>query len=199
MFWHTARDDTMFTYMRCISRHEGTQVYSSILLKELTNQAMLESKAYKTYYAFAYGEKTPKPNADEGTGTIPGVLDVPIYESESEKEYWGDSGEEDEDDENDSVDKSDSNDDDDGGGDTKMTNADQGGSGQQNVSQESGFKQVEEDAYVALTSVLETQKTDEPVQSSSVSSEFTSKLLNLENPSPVDNEIASLMETSARH
>ncbi|GJW09141.1 hypothetical protein Tco_1571564 [Tanacetum coccineum] len=39
MFWHTARDDTMFTSMRCISRHEDTQ----------------------TYYAFASGAKAPKP------------------------------------------------------------------------------------------------------------------------------------------
>ncbi|GKC89624.1 hypothetical protein Tco_1150273, partial [Tanacetum coccineum] len=61
MFWHTARDDTMFTSMRCISRHEDTQVYGTILQKELTNQAMLESKAYKTYHAFASGEKNPKP------------------------------------------------------------------------------------------------------------------------------------------
>nr|GEX64472.1 hypothetical protein [Tanacetum cinerariifolium] len=38
--------------------HEKTQVYGSILRKELTNQAML---GYKTYYAFALGEKTPKP------------------------------------------------------------------------------------------------------------------------------------------
>ncbi|GKC88806.1 hypothetical protein Tco_1149455 [Tanacetum coccineum] len=53
--------DTMFTSMRCISIHEDTQVYGTILPKELTNQAMLESKAYKTYYAFASGEKTPKP------------------------------------------------------------------------------------------------------------------------------------------
>ncbi|GKC16061.1 hypothetical protein Tco_1012843 [Tanacetum coccineum] len=59
--------------------------------------------------------------------------------------------------------------------------------------------QVEEDAHVTLTLVLDAQKTDEPVQSSCVSSDFTSKLLNLENPSPADNEIASLMETSARH
>ncbi|GJU06013.1 hypothetical protein Tco_1122443 [Tanacetum coccineum] len=59
-----------------------------------------------------------------------------------------------------------------GNEDTEMTNADQ---------------------------VHDTQKADEPVQSSSVSFDFTSKLLNLENPSPVDNEIASLMETSARH
>ncbi|GKA94568.1 hypothetical protein Tco_0816606 [Tanacetum coccineum] len=61
MFWHTTRDDTMFTSMICISRHKDTQVYGTILSKELTNQAMLESNAYKTYYAFAFGEKTPKP------------------------------------------------------------------------------------------------------------------------------------------
>ncbi|GJV17327.1 hypothetical protein Tco_1362650 [Tanacetum coccineum] len=209
MFWHTTREDTMFTSMRCISIHEDTQVYGTILPKELTNQAMLESKAYKTYYAFASREKTPKPKyvrkkddsdtspkqkpvqatkgtriktkakgdksnkkkqpakmpkskgldvlskvalteaeqlklatkrsklkfhsshascsgdrvdiqskvpneqhlktigADEGTGTIPGVPDVPIYESKSEKESWGDS--EDEDDKNDSDDISDGN------------------------------------------------------------------------------------------
>ncbi|GJT28485.1 hypothetical protein Tco_0908760 [Tanacetum coccineum] len=46
---------------------------------------------------------------DEGTSTIPGVPDVPIYESKSEKEYWGDSDEED-DDEDDFDDDSDDND-----------------------------------------------------------------------------------------
>nr|GFC53790.1 hypothetical protein [Tanacetum cinerariifolium] len=55
--------------------------------------------------------------AYEGTGTIPGVLHVPIYIFESRKESWGDSGEEYEDDECDSVDKSDGNDNDDGSGD----------------------------------------------------------------------------------
>ncbi|GKC47886.1 hypothetical protein Tco_1065608 [Tanacetum coccineum] len=60
MFWHTARDDTMFTIMRCISRHEKTQVYGVILPQHLANQAMLESNAYKTYYAYATGKKTPK-------------------------------------------------------------------------------------------------------------------------------------------
>nr|GEY26313.1 hypothetical protein [Tanacetum cinerariifolium] len=61
MFWHTAQDDTMFNFIRSIFRLEKTQVYGAILPKELTNQAMLESKAYKTYYAFASREKTPKP------------------------------------------------------------------------------------------------------------------------------------------
>ncbi|GJT97241.1 hypothetical protein Tco_1092759 [Tanacetum coccineum] len=360
MFWHTVRDDTMFTSMRCISRHKDTQVYGTILPKDLTNQAMLESEAYNTYYASAYEEKTPKPKYvrkivdsvtspkqkpfqatkgtrlktkarlaksdkkkqptkkpkakglavlsevalteaeqlklatkrsktqfhNEGTGTIPGVPDVPIYKSESYKESWGDSEDEDKDNENDSDDISDEGDDDNDGNngndgndddandddkqegddtndynketdsdrtesdrikipildqstteyydeeeekiddeetvdeeeddevtkelyddvnvnlgneDTEMNNVDQGTSEQQNVSQESGFEQVEEDAHVTLTPVLDTQKVDEPVQSSFVSSDFTSKLLNLENPSPADNDIASLLDTTAHH
>ncbi|GKD15878.1 hypothetical protein Tco_1205036 [Tanacetum coccineum] len=338
MFWHTARDDTMFTSMRCISRHEDTKVYDTILSKELTNQVMLESNAYNAYYAFASGEKTPKPKyvqkkadpdtspkqkvvqatkgtglkpkakvalteadqlklatkrskkhfhlshasglgdgvdtqskvpdkqqkkssgIDEGTGTIPRVPDVPIYKSESEKESWNDSKDEDNendtddisdegDDNNDGDDDDDANDDDKqegddtnndaeetdsdrtereeniddeetmydneddevtkelyedvnvnlGNEDTEMTNADQGATDQQNVSQQSGFEQIEEHSHVTITLVHDTQKADKPIQSSFVSSYFTSKLLNLENPSPADNEIASLMETSAHH
>ncbi|GKB43073.1 hypothetical protein Tco_0888015, partial [Tanacetum coccineum] len=61
MFWHYARDDFMFTIVRVISKHQDTQVYGTILPQHLTNQAMLESEAYMTYYAYATGEKTPKP------------------------------------------------------------------------------------------------------------------------------------------
>ncbi|GKA17848.1 hypothetical protein Tco_0697685 [Tanacetum coccineum] len=46
--------------MRCVSRHEKTQVYGAILPRHLTNQAMLEFIAYQTYYAYATGEKAPK-------------------------------------------------------------------------------------------------------------------------------------------
>ncbi|GJT39909.1 hypothetical protein Tco_0939774 [Tanacetum coccineum] len=336
--------------MRCISRHEDTQVYGTILPTKLTNQAMLESKAYHTYDAFASGEKDPKPKyirkksysdtspkkkpiqatkgtrlkskakvakldrkkqpakktkvkgldvlsevalteaeqiklatkrskkdfhvphasgsgdgvdtqskvpdeqqqktsgTDKGTGTIPGVPDVPLYEYEIDKESWGDS--EDEDNNDDDGD----NDDDDGDSDdhdddcddertesdrdeipdpkltnvdqtkheeeenddefyeeeeektlmmkkryTDMTIANQGASDQQDVSQESGFEQVEEDAHVTLTPVIDTQKTGDPTQSSSISSDFTSKLLYLDNPSPADNEIASLMDITTQH
>ncbi|GJR06280.1 hypothetical protein Tco_0529264 [Tanacetum coccineum] len=63
MFWHTARDDSMFTIIRVISKHQDTQVYGAILPQHLTNQAMLESEAYKTYRAYATGEKTPKPKS----------------------------------------------------------------------------------------------------------------------------------------
>ncbi|GJU45455.1 retrovirus-related pol polyprotein from transposon TNT 1-94 [Tanacetum coccineum] len=156
---------------------------------------------------------------NEGTGTIPGVPDVPIYESKSEKESCGDSVEEDDnedefDDDSDDNDKKsiDEEEDDEvtkelyddvnvnlGNEDTDMTNANQGAAEQQNVSQESGFEQEEEDAHVIITPVLDTQKSGGPTQSSFVSSDFTSKLLNLDNPSPADNEIAFLMDTTAQH
>ncbi|GJS73750.1 hypothetical protein Tco_0706591 [Tanacetum coccineum] len=61
MFWHTVRDDSMFTTIRVISKHQDTQIYDANLPQQLTNQAMLESEAYKTYRAYATGEKTPKP------------------------------------------------------------------------------------------------------------------------------------------
>ncbi|GJZ67051.1 hypothetical protein Tco_0630291, partial [Tanacetum coccineum] len=221
MFWHTARDDTMFTSMRCISRYEDTQVYGAILPKELTNQAMLESNAYKTYYAFAYGEKAPKPKyvrkkADpasspkqkpvqatkstrlklassrslfkllklstyKGSGTKPGVPDVPIYESKSEKESWGDSEDEDEDDENDSDDISDEGDDDNDGNDDDDDDAN-------DDDKQEGDDPNDDD-----------EETDSDRTDYSLSSDFTSKNLNLENPSLADNEITSLMETLARH
>ncbi|GKB04661.1 hypothetical protein Tco_0832856 [Tanacetum coccineum] len=61
IFWHTARDDPMFTTIRVISKHQDMQIYGAILPQHLTNQAMLESEAYKTYHAYATGEKIPKP------------------------------------------------------------------------------------------------------------------------------------------
>ncbi|GKD96718.1 hypothetical protein Tco_1380615, partial [Tanacetum coccineum] len=60
-FWHYARDDFMFTTIRVISKHQDTRVYIAILPQHLTNQAMLGSKDYKTYLAYATGEKIPKP------------------------------------------------------------------------------------------------------------------------------------------
>nr|GEY58703.1 hypothetical protein [Tanacetum cinerariifolium] len=52
----------MYTSIRCISRHEKTQVYGIILPKELTDPTMLKSIAYKTYYTFSFEKKAPKPN-----------------------------------------------------------------------------------------------------------------------------------------
>ncbi|GKE12970.1 hypothetical protein Tco_1416521, partial [Tanacetum coccineum] len=124
-------DDPMFTIIRVISKHQDTQIYDAILPQHLTNQAMLKSEAYKTYHAYATGEKIPKTKyvknkadpgkhlqerscsiaskgiietrlskqsgsgADEGTSVIPGVLDVPTYNSDYEQISWKSSEEDD--------------------------------------------------------------------------------------------------------
>ncbi|GJS59023.1 hypothetical protein Tco_0653807 [Tanacetum coccineum] len=254
---------------------KGLNVLSEVALSEAAQLKEATKRSKKNFYisqANGSGDGTDfelgvpdeqhhkTSGINEGTGTIPRVPDVPKYDSESEKESWGDSGEEDEDDENDSKDKSndgDDDDDDDGndgndgndgdddddnqeGDDTndddEETDSDRTESNiikipvlnqssteyyekEEEIDDEetmddeeddevtkelykdvnSGFEQEEEDAHVTLTPVLDTQKAEEPIQSSSVSSDFTSKLLNLENPSLANNEIASLMETSARH
>nr|GEU92380.1 ribonuclease H-like domain-containing protein [Tanacetum cinerariifolium] len=235
---------------------KGLAVLPEVALTEAEQLKLSTKKSKKDFhisYASGSGDgvdtQSKVPNeqhlkttsVDEGTGTIPGVPDVPIYESESEKESWGNSGE---DDERDYVDKSNDDDNDDGSNDdhdadnyeltndekihdeeyineeeedevtkelyddvnvnlgnedTEMTNADQGMSKQKYASQRSGFEQEEKDAHVTLTPVLDTQKTEGPTQSSSFSSDFTSKLLNLYNPSPADNDISSLMDMSAHH
>ncbi|GKD88311.1 hypothetical protein Tco_1363818, partial [Tanacetum coccineum] len=79
--------------------------------------------------------------------------------------------------------------------DTDMTNAKQGREDLQNASHESGFVQEEDDGHVTLMTVHD--KTEGTMQSSSISSDFTRKLLNLDNPGPDVNEITSLMNTVA--
>ncbi|GKB88930.1 hypothetical protein Tco_0961202 [Tanacetum coccineum] len=59
-----------------------------------------------------------------------------------------------------------------------------------NVSQELSYEQVIEDAHVTLTAL---QKTDGSKQSSSVSSDFASKFLILENVSKAVDEVSSMM------
>ncbi|GJQ99002.1 hypothetical protein Tco_0521987 [Tanacetum coccineum] len=63
LFWHYAMDDFMFTTIRVILKHKDTQEYGAILPEHLTNQAMLESEAFKTYRAYVTGEKAPKSKA----------------------------------------------------------------------------------------------------------------------------------------
>ncbi|GJW14529.1 hypothetical protein Tco_0018662 [Tanacetum coccineum] len=228
MFWHTDRDDTMFTSMRCISRHKDTQVYGTILLIELTNQAMLVSKAYKTCYAFASGEKAPKPklktqakvaksDKKKQSAMMPkakglNVLSqVALTEAEqiklaierSKKQFHSShaSGSDDDGDNDDADDNDDDDGDNDDGDDNEGNDDDEADceiteSDREEIPNlnQSNVEQLEEEEYSdqrAYTPVLDAQKTDDPVQSSSVSLDFTSKLLNLDNTPPRLNETSS--------
>nr|GEU48974.1 hypothetical protein [Tanacetum cinerariifolium] len=298
-FAHTARDDSLLRTMRFVSKHEDTQFYGAILPKSMTNQAMLDSLAYKTYYAIASGAEPPKskktkmksdsavsseetptkkkptkakkdvPSKKKPTskpkptkkkasikddrGKDDGVDSQPKVPDESEDKTTDSGNDESNDDDSDEVTKDDdeddvesdankykeasdsekTNSDDDKNlnvnhnddeeeeheedysfefnddeeeydelykdvdvkslyaerkkerkGDAEMTDSDK------NVSQESSYEQVVDDAHVTLTT---TQKTEGSMQSSSISSDFSSKFLNLYNVPPVDNEVTFIM------
>nr|GEV21746.1 hypothetical protein [Tanacetum cinerariifolium] len=57
------RDDQMFTTIKLVSRHQNTQQSAVMLLVELTNEDIRNSKAYKEYYAIASGAAPPKTKA----------------------------------------------------------------------------------------------------------------------------------------
>nr|GEX98919.1 hypothetical protein [Tanacetum cinerariifolium] len=77
-----------------------------------------------------------------------------------------------------------------GKGDAEMIDADK------DVSQETLYEQVVEDVHVTLTSL---KKSKGSKQSSSVSSDFASKFLNLINVLPVVDEVASMMNVKRGH
>nr|GEZ79703.1 hypothetical protein [Tanacetum cinerariifolium] len=61
--WHYVRDDSIFSTIKVVSRHQNTQQYDAMLHIELTNNEIRNTKAYKEYYACATGEAAPKPKA----------------------------------------------------------------------------------------------------------------------------------------
>nr|GEX76823.1 integrase, catalytic region, zinc finger, CCHC-type, peptidase aspartic, catalytic [Tanacetum cinerariifolium] len=115
-----------------------------------------------------------------------GVLNVPKSEFKSDMESWGDNEEGDDDDDgnNDVEDGNDDEGDDDAESDDEQTEYENDDDESTNNEDDEEVKEIYDDA-------------DESLQSSSVSSDFTSRFLNLENPAPTNTEIASLMKTSA--
>nr|GEU39496.1 retrovirus-related Pol polyprotein from transposon TNT 1-94 [Tanacetum cinerariifolium] len=204
--------------LACISRHEKNQIYGAILPKELTNQKPVQATKgtkIKTKTKVAKSDKKQPgdsdeedddenvfeeeanindddsdDNDDERTKSNSDVIPDPNQSNEEydeqEKEYDDEFNVEEKekiddketmfDDEDDEVTK-DLYEDVNvnlGNKDADMTNVDQGRADHQN-------------------------KTGGLKQSSSVSFDFTSKLLNLDNPSPNDTTIASLMDTTVYH
>ncbi|GJS93123.1 hypothetical protein Tco_0800091 [Tanacetum coccineum] len=224
---HTTRDNSLLGTLKYVSKTEEHQVYGALIPKEMLNEDILNSTAYKTYYAYASGAKEPKKarmfkkpaspklktilvspkeptkkpdkakkdvtstkktttkpkptkkkasvKADRGKGlnvlsdvapseaaqlkevtkrskkdfhishasgsgkgtyNKPRVPDVPKYNSKSNKESWGDSGEEEDDD-----DENDTKDDDENDGDDNDDDGDNDG----NDDDDSDYKRTESD------------------------------------------------------
>ncbi|GJZ34339.1 hypothetical protein Tco_0580156 [Tanacetum coccineum] len=78
--------------------------------------------------------------------------------------------------------------------DAKMTD-----DGRDDGTQHTTYEQVKDDEHVILTIVHNTQKTKVPLQSSSISSDFTNQSLILDNAPPIDNEVMYMMNIKVRH
>nr|GEY17280.1 hypothetical protein [Tanacetum cinerariifolium] len=61
--WHYVRDDSIFSTIKVVSRHQNTQQYGAMLPIELINDEIRNTKACKEYYACTTGEAAPKTKA----------------------------------------------------------------------------------------------------------------------------------------
>ncbi|GJT24779.1 hypothetical protein Tco_0894716 [Tanacetum coccineum] len=237
-----------------VDRGKGMDLHSDVaLLKAAQLKKTLKKSKLETHTLHASGlgdgvGSQPKvPNeqedkttgTDEGTGTIPGVLDVPKYLSESENESWGDSGDdESNDDDSDEVTKDDDEDDVESDADDDKEASDSGKTDSDEVrilisirmtmkkknikknteheeqgkedeemtdagcddsTQHTKYEQVKDDEHETLTTINDTQKTEGPMQSSSVSFDFTNQFINLDKVPPTDTEVVSMMNVKVRH
>ncbi|GJT11455.1 hypothetical protein Tco_0858497 [Tanacetum coccineum] len=272
-----------------LTKDKSILMRNKMFMHTAQDDSILESPAYKTYFAFATGETTPKPkriykktaspiiktlttspketpskkkiapakkdkkapvttdkskgiellskatlledaqmkkvlkrskketHSHDASGSGDGV-----DQSESEDESWRDSG--DDDISNDVDDDVNSNDGDNDASDDVRTESDDDknemikkksmkkkhkeewtgdkekiDTGHDAVTQETTYKQVKDDEHVTLTTIHVTQKMEVPLQSSSIASDFATQFLNLDNPSPPNTEINSMMNIDVRH
>ncbi|GJX55755.1 hypothetical protein Tco_0285652 [Tanacetum coccineum] len=83
--WHMANDDPIFTTMRFIPKHETVQKYDAILPDTLTNQAIKESDAYKTYHDFATGKVAKSGKKKRHAQGLETLLEIALSEVEQMK------------------------------------------------------------------------------------------------------------------
>ncbi|GJZ51486.1 hypothetical protein Tco_0606001 [Tanacetum coccineum] len=57
---HIIQDDSLLGTLKYVSKTEKYQKYGALIPKQMINQAIQDSKAYKIYLAFATGEANPK-------------------------------------------------------------------------------------------------------------------------------------------
>nr|GEZ52539.1 hypothetical protein [Tanacetum cinerariifolium] len=98
-------DDSIFSTIKVVSRHQNTQQYGAMLPIELTNDEIRNTKAYKEYYTCATGEATPKPKANTD------AQEKDIDDDEGDERGESDDGEEDDAEDKDGDERDDDDDD----------------------------------------------------------------------------------------
>nr|GEY69235.1 hypothetical protein [Tanacetum cinerariifolium] len=82
---HTFKDDYLINTLRFISAKEESQIYGDQLPKSMTNHAMWETKAYKTYPGYATRATPPKKARKFKKPTSPQLSTVPVSIEEPTK------------------------------------------------------------------------------------------------------------------
>ncbi|GJS29255.1 hypothetical protein Tco_0489875 [Tanacetum coccineum] len=88
---------------------------------------------------------------------------------------------------------------DEGKGDEGMIDVEKVDAENENVNQEVIGDQVNDDAQATATAALATQKTEVPLQSSSISSDYATKFLKFDNILSTNTEIISMMDIKVQH
>ncbi|GJY51200.1 hypothetical protein Tco_0442047, partial [Tanacetum coccineum] len=83
--WHMANNDPILTTIRFIPKHETIQKYDAIQPDTLTNQAMKDSDAYKTYHDFATGKVTKSGKKKLPAQGLETLLEIALSEAEQVK------------------------------------------------------------------------------------------------------------------
>ncbi|GJY52602.1 hypothetical protein Tco_0443449 [Tanacetum coccineum] len=162
---------------------------------------------------------------DEGTGTKLGVPDVPKDQSESENESWGESGDDDDSNDDDVSDDDGNKDNSNDNGEeeykdeyVRTPSSYESTYDENEHVHEEEYDHIDKELYkdvnmelkdvehgeegkcdAELTDVGHDNKTEVPLQSSSVSFDFATQFLNLDNVPPANTEINSMMNIDVRH
>nr|GEU83446.1 hypothetical protein [Tanacetum cinerariifolium] len=178
-----------------LSKAKGLSVLSDVAMTEAKQMKLATKRSLQQTHI----SQAIRSGADEGTGIIPGFLDVPTDESDKEIS-WKSSDEDDDDDVDDQSDADDDTDDQDDNDDDQDTdnNENSDDEGNDDVSLEGRDAQMTDvhitqefkDTHVTLTLV----NLDGQQHSSSMSSQFVTSMLN---PSP-DAGIVSLFKSTPR-
>ncbi|GJR83499.1 hypothetical protein Tco_0154284 [Tanacetum coccineum] len=82
---HTIRDHSLLSTLKFFSKTLDYQQYGALILDHMINQAIKDSKAYKTYYDFATGKATPKKARKYKKVASPSRILSPVLEAEPVK------------------------------------------------------------------------------------------------------------------
>ncbi|GJY52422.1 hypothetical protein Tco_0443269 [Tanacetum coccineum] len=82
---HTARYDSLLGTLKYVSKTEEHQVYRALIPKDMLNKYILNSPAYKTYYAYASGAKETKKARKFKKPASPKLKTIPVSPKEPTK------------------------------------------------------------------------------------------------------------------